>query len=144
MPYWPTKVIVEEIEGTCPYFKKGDSFYTERSSFIPDASTLESGLCMFAAARMSVILNIITRGMKQRDGFVECGSPGLERGGCADGGGIVRFRIVPGKKKDVVYSDKSEWEKDKGCGALRWKDAEFQRRDPQEKEIGNDWTPAKK
>ncbi len=144
MPYWPTQIVVEEIEGTCPYFKKGDSFYTERSAFIPDASTSESGLCMFAVARMSVILNIITRGMKQKDGFVECGSPGLEKGGCCDGGGIVRFRIIPGRKKDVVYASKIEWEKDKADGRLKWKEPEFQRRDQDEKEVGHDWPSPKK
>ena len=144
MPYWPTKVVVEEIEGTCPYFKKGDSFYTERSGIIPDASTLESGLCMFAIARMSVLLNIITRGIKQKDGFIECGSPGPDRGGCSDGGGIVRFRILPGKKKDVVYASRLDWEKDKTNGTLRWKDREFERRDPDEKEISCDWAAPKK
>jgi uncharacterized repeat protein (TIGR04076 family) len=144
MPYWPAKVVVEEIEGTCPYFKKGDSFYTERSGIIPDPSTSESGLCMFAVARMSVFLNIMTRGMKQKDGFIECGSPGSEKGGCLDKGGIVRFRIIPGRKKDIVYASKIDWERDQENGTVKWKDADFQRRDPEETEVGHDWPSPRK
>ncbi len=144
MPYWPTRIIVEEVEGTCPYFKKGDTFYTERSGIIPDASTGETGLCMFAISRMSVLLNLFTRGMKQHEKGVECGSPGLEHGGCSDGGGIVRFRIVPGRKKEILYATKESWEKAKKDNTLQWKEKEFQQRDPEEKEVGVDWISKKK
>jgi uncharacterized repeat protein (TIGR04076 family) len=122
MSYCPVRIVVEKVDGTCPYYKEGDTFSVERSAFILDESTKETGLCLHASARMTPELAMMTRGLVEKERFVACGDLPRRIMGV---GARVTFRLVPGKKKEALYATKEEWEKARREGRLEWKDKNF-------------------
>ncbi len=122
MHYWPVKIVVENVDGSCPYYRKGDTFYVERSAIILDESTAETGICLHASTRLTPELAMMTRGLMAGEKVVACGDLPGHFGG---GGARVLFRIIPGKRKEVIYTTKADWEKARKKGTLQWKDKEF-------------------
>ena len=116
MHYWPVKIVIEKIDGTCPYYKEGDTIDVERSAFILNDSTREAGMCLHASARMTPELAMMTRGLTQGEKFVCCGDLPRRIMGV---GARVTFRLIPGKKKEAVYATKEEWEQAKKEGRLK-------------------------
>ena len=123
MAYWPVKIIIEKVDGTCPYYKEGDTFYVERSAFILDETTRETGLCLHAITRLTPELAMMTRGLVRKERFVACGDLPRRIMGV---GARVTFRLVPGKEKEISYRTKGAWLGAKTLRNLRWKDKEFQ------------------
>lgn len=125
MEYYPVKIVVEKVDGTCPYYKEGDTFYVERSAFIVDESTRETGLCLHAVTRLTPELAMMTGGLVRKERFAACGDLPRRIMGV---GARVTFRLIPGKEKAVLYRTKEEWEEAKRAGNLKWKDEVFQPR----------------
>ena len=122
MSYCPVNIVVEKVDGTCPYFKEGDTFSVERSAFILDESTRETGLCLHASSRLTPELAMMTRGLVEKERFVCCGDLPRRIMGV---GARVTFRLVPGKKKKVIYATKEAWEKARSEGTLQWREKNF-------------------
>ena len=125
MEYCPVKIVVEKVDGTCPYYNEGDTFYVERSAFIVDESTRETGLCLHAVTRLTPELAMMTGGLVRRERFAACGDLPRRVMGT---GARVTFRLIPGKEKAVLYRTKKKWEEAKRAGNLKWKDEVFQPR----------------
>jgi len=96
MKFYHTKVVVDHIEGSCPYFKEGDSFRIERSGIIADESTSLKGICFWAITAMSPYLTVMTRGAwDKKEDYVMCPDPGPRFGGLAS----VRFKLIKGEEE---------------------------------------------